>query len=94
MALFTVSLARPRETVSRRHSASVILSYYRYVIACFRGDAQIYSGAAQHNASAALHKSAIRGFQELRKVSHIANLRESPLTDRYTVLQNYWNKQN
>lgn len=40
-------------------------------IACFRGNAQIYSGATEHVASAALHKSAIRGIQELRKVSRI-----------------------
>lgn len=33
----------------------------RCVVVCFRGDAQIYSGTAEHIASAALHKSAIRG---------------------------------
>lgn len=43
----------------------------RYVVVCFRGDAQIYSGAAEHVASAALHKSAVRGVQELREVNHI-----------------------
>lgn len=41
----------------------------RYDVVCFRGNAQIYSGTAEHIARAALHKSAVRGVQELRKVS-------------------------
>lgn len=41
----------------------------RYDVVCFRGNAQIYSGTAEHVARAALHKSAVRGVQELRKVS-------------------------
>jgi len=47
------------------------LTYCHGVVVCFRGDAQIYSGTAEHVASAALHKSAIRGVQELRKVSKV-----------------------
>lgn len=50
-----------------------------------RGDAQIYSGAAEYSTSAALHKSAIRGIQELRKLEQ-ADRRTSALRRVYVYV--------
>lgn len=52
-----------------KQSASLLIRNEFVLLSCYRGDAQIYSGAAEHVARAALHKSAVRGIQELRKVS-------------------------
>lgn len=71
---YTMSLTRPWKPISRRHqrfSAPSFSHMLALLIVCFRGNAQIYSRATEHVASAALHKSAIRGIQELRKVSRI-----------------------
>lgn len=57
-------------------------------VVCFRGNAQIYSGTAEHVAGAAMHKSAVRGVQELRKVSRRWRIIEVLIDDRLSELNN------
>lgn len=60
-----------RGVYTRRNGQTNVLSPDDPDVVCFRGNAQIYSGTAEHVARPALHKSAVRGVQELRKVSRM-----------------------
>ncbi|KAL2737361.1 serine/threonine-protein kinase NLK isoform X1 [Vespula maculifrons] len=67
---FEPATTHPFDDLWERKLTSVQQVKDEFVLSsCYRGDAQIYSGAAEHVARAALHKSAVRGIQELRKVS-------------------------